>query len=839
MRLVSLSVRQWRSFERLDLDLPDGLIAVRGDNGAGKTTIAEAIGWAFFGRLRPGAKVGELRRQDAPAGAHSSVELVFRMGDVVYRVERFVGGAARLWIGDSPDPETTQTRATNTRIAQELDMNWETFQRTVFASQKDVAALDPTGTSDARRRHVERLLGLERFRMAAERARSATREIEHELEGRRKAAPNVEELRQQLAYAEEAATKSDPNVAAAKLAVEDAKAELKRLADAYEGEQSREQAAQNREAAEGRLKKLEDQLAARIDATARLEEIEAAASGAEEAQKTAHAWKELKDAHDEHERAERELRDIDYNEERAEELAESLASARHERDELANGRLPESLRELRDRVTALKQAENASDLDEAADRLTEIEGKQRSTRESRAVLHHQLEHDREHLKTVREGGAAASCPTCLREYGADFEAILNRYQKRVQEAERKLIDLDEALDRHATENERAKAAFETAQQADEAVRHTTGAETLTDAEAAVEAAEREERESGERRDSLDKEIQQLEPVMKAQATAREACERQQWLVDDRSQRLSRAQAALGVEQYDADAHETARARAEECTSLQKEVVDLRAQVTATANIEESIADEQTAVKTAGGAEQTAELTLTALGIQPGRIDELKVKRDEAEQARDRQLEAYYNARSDARASSQAVQDLHGRIKEAKRVHDEIAVRQVDFRQHQVASELLNNFRTAQAQRAWPRLEQGASELLDTVTEGRYADVRLSEDYRIVVVDRGEEHGLSRYSGGEQDLANLCLRLAIADWVARERGVEIGFVVLDEVFGSQDETRRHNLLDELRRLAERFRQLLVITHLPDIADLCDQQLDVTLAEPGLSRAEFLP
>ena len=50
-----------------------------------------------------------------------------------------------------------------------------------------------------------------------------------------------------------------------------------------------------------------------------------------------------------------------------------------------------------------------------------------------------------------------------------------------------------------------------------------------------------------------------------------------------------------------------------------------------------------------------------------------------------------------------------------------------------------------------------------------ADVRLSKDDKLVIVDPGEEHGLERYSGGEQDLANLCLRLVIADWVATGSG----------------------------------------------------------------------
>jgi DNA repair exonuclease SbcCD ATPase subunit len=44
VKLLRLQARNFRSFERLDLDLNvDGLIAVVGDNGAGKSTIFAAV----------------------------------------------------------------------------------------------------------------------------------------------------------------------------------------------------------------------------------------------------------------------------------------------------------------------------------------------------------------------------------------------------------------------------------------------------------------------------------------------------------------------------------------------------------------------------------------------------------------------------------------------------------------------------------------------------------------------------------------------------------------------------------------------------------------------------
>ena len=47
---------------------------------------------------------------------------------------------------------------------------------------------------------------------------------------------------------------------------------------------------------------------------------------------------------------------------------------------------------------------------------------------------------------------------------------------------------------------------------------------------------------------------------------------------------------------------------------------------------------------------------------------------------------------------------------------------------------------------------------------------------------------SGFSGGEQDLAALCLRLALSRTLAGQRGVETGFIILDEVVGSQDHER---------------------------------------------------
>ncbi len=83
------------------------------------------------------------------------------------------------------------------------------------------------------------------------------------------------------------------------------------------------------------------------------------------------------------------------------------------------------------------------------------------------------------------------------------------------------------------------------------------------------------------------------------------------------------------------------------------------------------------------------------------------------------------------------------------------------------------------------------------------------------------------SGGEEDVANLVLRLAISQMVAERAGQPLSLLVLDEIFGSLDEQRRQHVVALLRRLADRFPQVVLITHIESVRDAVDRVLRVTL------------
>jgi exonuclease SbcC len=142
------------------------------------------------------------------------------------------------------------------------------------------------------------------------------------------------------------------------------------------------------------------------------------------------------------------------------------------------------------------------------------------------------------------------------------------------------------------------------------------------------------------------------------------------------------------------------------------------------------------------------------------------------------------------------------------------------------AELLHAFRNALVGAAGPRLSAHADDVFASLTDRRYDRLEVDpETYEIQIRDAGRLHGMDRFSGSETDLANLALRVAISEHVRFQSGGQVGLLVLDEVFGSLDDDRRLRLLSVLEKLRARFRQILVVTHSPDVKDQLPHALEV--------------
>jgi exonuclease SbcC len=133
--------------------------------------------------------------------------------------------------------------------------------------------------------------------------------------------------------------------------------------------------------------------------------------------------------------------------------------------------------------------------------------------------------------------------------------------------------------------------------------------------------------------------------------------------------------------------------------------------------------------------------------------------------------------------------------------------------------LFTEFFRSLTARIRPVLEAEASTLIRELTDGRYEQMEFDENYRVRLLDRFDDaYPIERFSGGEADVASLSARVALSRIIASRGGNDtLGFLVLDEVFGSLDAGRRNNVLLALERLKRSFGQIFIISHVAEVQE----------------------
>ena len=152
-------------------------------------------------------------------------------------------------------------------------------------------------------------------------------------------------------------------------------------------------------------------------------------------------------------------------------------------------------------------------------------------------------------------------------------------------------------------------------------------------------------------------------------------------------------------------------------------------------------------------------------------------------------------------------------------------------------DLVNDFMDQVLIRVKNDIAKAASEILEEVS-GKYSLLKIDDDFNIQVEDGGSYYPISRYSGGEIDMIAVSVRVAISEYLMRfgPDGESYSFLILDEIFGSQDQEHREKMIQMLRSLEERFPQIIAISHISDVQGQFDNTLLVVEDELGNSQVE---
>jgi exonuclease SbcC len=521
-------------------------------------------------------------------------------------------------------------------------------------------------------------------------------------------------------------------------------------------------------------------------------------------------------------------------------------------------------------ATRSKSEERRAELEQQLDRLeraaaldaqiAQLEGAEREAeaalerwhalRAQRTQLQQSIAHDTEHRDAVLAGEAQAACPTCKRPYGvgeldeiaARFDADLEQARATLASADRDLAELqrlrtvaDERAKQHVTLSAERQAIGTLP-----VAKDTSELELeLAACQARLEQIDGEQASCAERLNAL---AQRLTEIRKRQ---REAGTQQRKLAEARAG-LAQSEheatlfaaelSAMTLNGYDPQAHASLREQLKSARHAAERCAALRAKADGLELLSRRLAEQAKVADEAAAEEQRLIAAAAEIALEENALDTAHATCDTCNRAVDLAHEQLAAANRRASTDSEAVAAARAKLQEGHRQSAALAEHRAELRARAEVAEALGAYRELVSRRARPELEQEIALLLGQTTRGRYSSVQLSDAYRLEIADGGKLHPVSRFSGGEQDLAALCLRLALSKMLARQRGAETGFVLLDEVFGSQDPDRRRALLEQLHHLAEsEFRQVFVISHTDDVVGLCDLSVTVVRDENDLSTA----
>ncbi len=192
---------------------------------------------------------------------------------------------------------------------------------------------------------------------------------------------------------------------------------------------------------------------------------------------------------------------------------------------------------------------------------------------------------------------------------------------------------------------------------------------------------------------------------------------------------------------------------------------------------------------------------------------------------------------DLKLVKEQIGELEKRIQDQEETERKIEGERERLEDLNLLEDVMKSFRIDIISRIRPTISTYASKLLEILTDGKYSTLELDENYEILMYENGRAYNINRFSGGEEDLANLCIRLAISEMLADRAGGEFNFIILDEIFGSQDANRRRNIISALNLLSNRFRQIFIITHIEDVKQFVNNAISVYEIEDGTSKIKI--
>ena len=509
----------------------------------------------------------------------------------------------------------------------------------------------------------------------------------------------------------------------------------------------------------------------------------------------------------------------------AKEVSEADESYRAAREEVAG------------LVEALEDLSGGEDLERAERELREQEEKLREL----AALHRGKatadESEAKNIDKAREAidsGAEEHCPTCHREFESGEQAEISDTLRRQAAAIRRRADREtgEATKLAASADEtgekrmrvasnlnrwrelheakvraenRAEGRIETLEKA------RSGLEEIEGRISGTEVPTEDDLDTARARSDRLREVRDARPQVKSLAT-------EHTKLTGRIAELAEDLEELAGLNYDADAHREKREEKDRLERALGRVEELERRLSTRPEIENALQAARDLGAKAEAAAERLRQGISALDFDESAYDasvEIVTAAEERLSKLRDEREGLGGEWKDADHRIERAKTELKRLDDDRKLANEKAA--AASRMDEMDGLFTEFFRSLTA-RARPMLEVEASNLVRDLTDGRYERMEFDDNYRVKLFDRFDDsYAIERFSGGESDVASLCARVALSKIVASRGGNTLGFLVLDEVFGSLDAGRRNNVLLALERLKRSFGQIFIISHVAEVQE----------------------
>jgi exonuclease SbcC len=820
------------------------LACLVGANGAGKSSLLDAMTWVLWGKARS-RRDDELIHGDE---GEMQVRLYFLLDGNCYRVTRYRSrgdqtgrgnSALALEIQDGDDwraiSEAT-IRATQDKITRMLRLDYDTFINSAFLAQGRADEFTRK-TPGERKTILGEILGLDVWTAYEERARRRVRTInedrgqidsqidgiDEELAREVEYRADLDRIRQEL----DELVQQVRQVEAHYSELEDARRKRDDLRSRYDdlqgrvgrGEEELDRIRQDREKQLERVVALRDVLHTR-------EEIESGYAALQDARRRERAFGDrliqqgtLSERRSELQQAVTAARSELQAEQRA--LSQRRADLERKLSESAG---EEPSREANAKIEALEARE--TECNEWREQLAEW-------REERAELegiNSGLKTEMDTLAMQRdqiEAAVEAECPLCGQELSDAHRAeLLDTFAQRGNEkaetwrANRERIDeLTREIAHLTKEVERAESELRNLPPLRQHVaRQEERVRALRDAQAEL--------------DGIDTRLEHLEAVLAAEDYAHE----EQVALSEVQEHL----AALG---YDEAEHQATREVITELEGFEAQKGDLDRALDLIPELEAAIA--ALGQQATGREEQLVadKAVLHGWADDIGALDEQLVDIERWEQElndlRDREGQTRYRVG----IAEQKVNAL-----EQQRIRrDELVKRRDDLGEEQSIYEDLrqafgkDGIPAMIIEAAIPDLEKEANQILTQMSDGQMYlqfDTQrekvtggTKETLDIRIADGLGARDYATFSGGEAFRVNFSVRLALSRLLARRAGAQLRTLIIDEGFGTQDAQGRERLVQAINAIQDDFDLVLVITHIEELKDAFPARIEVTKTPDG--------